>query len=106
MLTPRAYEVLEQMGDADKRGAYEESELICEGNLCYLDISRISRHTVLVLLQYMAISTISEPGSLERYEINETGRAILEAPWLATKLARRLRTGRPFQIVDYRIVDI
>lgn len=93
MLTNRALKVLEEMAEAESRGDYAECEIVCDGAICWLGITRIHRRTIMNLIQHVAISLVSEPGSLERYMITGTGRAILQDPDVGEKVRMNLLKG-------------
>jgi hypothetical protein len=97
MLSRRAIEVLKTMIEAEKAGEYDEAEIVCEGRTCWLGIERLSRKMVDSLVQHVAISHVSEPGSLERYTINGTGRKIAEDPSIADRVVSAILRG---EVID------
>jgi len=72
ILTKRQLEVLRIMRD-------EDEELVYERGIGYVGYSPVAARTVFALLRAMALHAEhgSEPGSFERYTINETGRNLL-----------------------------
>lgn len=46
------------------------------------------------LVVHVAVSHVSEPGSLERYVINSTGRRIAETPSIADSVLKALASGQ------------
>lgn len=96
MLTERQRKVLSTMIAAEEAEAYDEAEIVCDGASCYLGLDRISRRTVEGLLRCVAISMASEPGSLERYVITETGRLIEKDPAVAARVAAAMLSGGAF----------
>lgn len=79
-LTKRQAEILRKMRDAAPGS--DECELVYEGGrAAWLGLSRVASRTVYTFLRMCAISADSlERGggrTVERYHINETGRAIL-----------------------------
>jgi hypothetical protein len=94
-VTKRCLEVLKAMIDAARREEWDEAEIVCEGGTCWLGVERVSRATVQRLLRCLAVSSASEPGSLERYVVSETGRAIAADPALAEKVWRAVVAGVP-----------
>ncbi|MBY3157188.1 hypothetical protein HFO56_33225 [Rhizobium laguerreae] len=93
MLSRRAVKVLRTMIEAENAGEYDEAEIVCEGRTCWLGVERLSRKMINSLVQHVAISHVSEPGSLERYTINGTGRKIAEDPSVADRVLKGLLRG-------------
>jgi hypothetical protein len=93
MLTRRATQILNSMVEAETRDDHENAEIVCEGITCWLGEDRLSRRTVTVLIRHVAVRLASEPGSLERYVINETGRNILKDPTVADDVLASLLVG-------------
>jgi hypothetical protein len=106
-LTPGTYQALREMSDAATRGDYEGAEIVCGGKECWLGDRRVQRRTVIWLLRMMAISDRSEEGAaLERYCINDTGRAILRRPALVGDINRALVAGGAFRIENDQIIAL
>jgi hypothetical protein len=78
---------------AEKAGDPDDAEIVCEGRTCWLGCERLSRKLVDSLVLHVAISHVSEPGSLERYTINGTGRKIVEDPSVADRVLAGLFAG-------------
>lgn len=95
MLSKRSLEVLHLMIEAEDREDYDAAEIVCDGIRCYLDESLVSRSTVKNLVQHVAVSLASEPGSLERYVVSGTGRKIAENPEVADKVVASMLAGIP-----------
>ncbi|MCV9964006.1 hypothetical protein OIU34_19180 [Pararhizobium sp. BT-229] len=96
MLTRRAIEVLNTMIAAEKAGDHDDAEIVCEGRSCWLGIERLTRKLVDSLVLHVAVSEVSEPGSLERYVINGTGRRIADNPEIADAILKALAGGQAF----------
>lgn len=94
MLTKRAIEVLKIMIAAEAAGDHDEAEIVCEGRACWLGTERLTRKLVDSLVVHVAVSHVSEPGALERYVINGTGRRIAEDPTVADSVLKALAAGR------------
>ena len=78
-LTRRQLNVLALMRDREEADpGCDEAELVRECCDAYLDDTRIASRTVDALLRACAISDESSGLPVERYRINETGRAILK----------------------------
>ena len=79
LLTPRAAEILRRLRDATEDT--DDAELVyAEGAGGFLGSEPVARRTVFQLIRLCAVSLdcFSKAGEgLERYSINETGRAIL-----------------------------
>lgn len=93
MLTKRAIEVLKTMIAAEQAGDHDDAEIVCEGRSCWLGTERLTRKLVESLVFHVAVSHASEPGSLERYVINGTGRRIAENPRVADDVLKALAAG-------------
>ena len=76
-LTKRQAEILRAMRDAPEGS--DESELVYGGGgIAWLGLERVATRTMFAFLRMCAISADSfSSGRVERYHINETGRAIL-----------------------------
>jgi hypothetical protein len=96
MLTKRAIEVLKTMIAAEQADDHDEAEIVCEGRSCWLGTERLTRKLVDSLVLHVAVSHVSEPGSLERYVINGTGRRIADSPEIANAILKALAGGAAF----------
>jgi hypothetical protein len=94
MLTRRAIEVLKTMIAAEEAGDHDDAEIVCEGRSCWLGCERLTRRLVDHLVVHVAVSYVSEPGSLERYVINGTGRRIAKNPEIADAILKALAKGQ------------
>lgn len=65
---------------AKARSEDDRGELVRDGACVYLDLDRLSVRTLNGLLRLCAISEDTPGGGIERYHINETGRALLLPP--------------------------
>ena len=108
MSEPAFLSVLRQMRLTDAQRRYEDAELVGEGRSFWLAYRRVSRSTVNQLLRLVAISDCSDAGgaALERYKINEVGRAIVRRPEIIAEIETALRTGGAFTVRDNRIVSL
>lgn len=96
------HEVLEDMHKAEQKKRFEDAEVVCDGLECWVGLRRISRRTVDGLLRLTAIS----PEKFDKssvYVLNDTGRALLKRPDLATELRLALYQGRSFTIENEQI---
>jgi len=75
-LTPRQLEVLAIMAAHPDD---DEGELVYERGAAYLGDTRIAARTVFALLRACVIREDGPNAGIERYRINETGRALLAA---------------------------
>ena len=96
MLSKRAIEVLNTMIAAETAGEHDDAEIVCEGRSCWLGTERLTRKLVDSLVFHVAVSHVSEPGSLERYVINGTGRRIAVDPRIADVILTALAGGTAF----------
>lgn len=105
-LTKALATILREMRDAEDRGDSDAAELVC-GSECWLGDRRVHRGSVDRLLTLTAISDRSDEGAaLERYCINEMGRAILRRPDIIQEYTAALRAGGSYTIRDDRLVMI
>ncbi len=78
MLSTAATNVLSLMQRAEDTAEYSDAEIVCEGRYCYVGLKSISKATVNELLRLVLIRDDSDQnGKVERYTLNEEGRAIL-----------------------------
>lgn len=102
-LTAAMRSILDEMIAADMREDFEDAEIVCEG-VCYLGNRRIHRGSVTRLLTIMAISDCSNSGGMERYRVNEIGRAAVVRPQVIQELRDALVRGGAYSIRENRIV--
>lgn len=93
MLSKKATKTLEAMVEAEAREDHDEAELVREKRTCWLGYERVSGKIVDELLMHVAVRSVSEPGSIERYVVSGTGREILKDPEVADRIVRALRSG-------------
>jgi len=93
MLTKRAVEIIRRMAAAEAREDYENAEIVCDSLTCRLGEDLVSRRTVMALLRHTAISTASEPGSLERYVLSGSGRKMAVDPSVADRVMAAIISG-------------
>lgn len=94
MISAAAKRTLVRMQEAEDDDEYG-GEIVCEGRVCYVGLDRISKATVFELLRYVLISDESEQGKgVERYTINEEGRAMVADPNYRPKILDLL-SGHP-----------
>ena len=89
--------VLIQMKQAEAEDNLDDAEIVCEGRSCYVGLDSISKATVNELLQFVLIRDGSDQGGkMERYSLNEEGRAMVDDPNYVPKiveiLAARVQT--------------
>lgn len=88
MLTKTQLQVLRDLDKADQpdetSDEADESEIVCEGGICYLGYRRIAYKTVVALLDCTALSVSwRDDQGYTVYKINEVGRSITRRPELA-----------------------
>lgn len=105
-LTPGMRRVLELMARAEDEGRHEEAELVCEGIECWVGLARTNRAVVRLLLRSLLVRDVSDTGGIERYAVNDTGRAALRRPAVVDEVAQTLARGVPFTVVDDRVVEM
>lgn len=99
MLTPRAMEVLRMMLQGDE-------EFVAEGIHCWVGDVQVSRATLRQLLRCLALKDVSDQSGIERYVVNDIGKAILERPALAEEVAVKALAGQGFTVIDGSVVDM
>ena len=89
---------MKQAEDADN---LDDAEIVCEGRYCYVGLDSISKATVNELLRLILISDDSDQnGKMERYSLNEEGRAMVNDPNYIPKIVSILdaaHSGQPGQ---------
>lgn len=106
-MTPAARRVLEIMAECSVVDEEYEPEIVVEGRGCWLGMQRIAYRTFEQLLLCVAIKDVSDvKGSVQRYAINDTGKAIYRRPALEDEVRRALRTGGSFTIRDDHLIPM
>lgn len=104
-LRKSAFELLRRMRDEEAAQNWEDAEIVRDGRVAYIGCDRVPRRDLDDLLDVMAVSQRSEPGSMERYAINGTGRGILKRPDLADEVAAAVREGGAFSITEDGFIE-
>lgn len=94
MISKAAMRVLTQMKDAEDTDDFDDAEIVCEGRSCYVGLDSISKATVNELLRLVLISDDSDGKGVERYSLNEEGRAMVADPDYIPKIVPLLAGGR------------
>lgn len=92
MLTRRALDVLSILAEAAPDD--DDDHIAHDGGQVWVGCERLRHSTLAQLLAVCAVSEQDFGGSVRRYAINGTGRAILRRPQLALEVAAALRAGR------------
>lgn len=93
-LSVAARRVLQRMKAAEDADDLDNAEIVCEGRICYVGLDRTTKGVVYELLRYVLIHDDSEQGKgVERYTLNEEGRAILADPNYVPLITRVLSGG-------------
>jgi hypothetical protein len=95
-ISTKALEILRTMVAAEKEGEYEDSEIVVEGRARWLGVDKVPGKVLDELVRLVAVSEVSEPGSLLRYTVNGTGKAIVGDPSVADRVAKALLGGGAF----------
>jgi len=91
MISKAARSILERLKAAENRDELWEAEVVCEGRTCYLGLDRVSKAQIYELLRLVLISDTTDQGEgLERYELNEEGRAMLAQTDYQPKILKHL----------------
>ena len=91
MISQAAMRVLTQMKQAEAEDNLDDAEIVCEGRSCYIGLSSISKATVNELLRLVLIHDDSnQGGGMERYSLNEEGRAMVDDPNYVPKIVKIL----------------
>jgi len=73
--------VLLRLQEAEDADNLDDAEIVCEGRDCYIGLTSISKATVNQLLRLVLIRDDSDwGGGMERYSLNEEGRAMVKDP--------------------------
>lgn len=92
LLSNAAIFVLRRMKAAEDDDNLDDAEIVVEGRTCYIGLRLISKATVNELLRLCLIQDDSDQnGKLERYTINEEGRAILSNPTYKPQILAALK---------------
>ncbi len=87
MISAAAMRVLLRMQEAENADNLDEAEIVCEGRYCYVGLVSISKATVNELLRVVLIHDDSDQGGgMERYSLNEEGRAMVKDPNYTPKI--------------------
>ncbi len=103
MLSKAALRCLGEMIEAETDERYEDAELVCDGNSCWLGIRRVQKKTVNELLSVLALKDSNDGSTVQRYVINGVGRALHADPNLALDVVEALKQGGSFTIVDGKV---
>jgi hypothetical protein len=104
-MTPRALEVLKLMIELEELG--HEPDLVREDRAVWLGGERLANRTLDSLIMHVAVASSSDEGaSVERFEVNSTGRAIARRPELADEVLAAVMGRKPFTIREDRVVYI
>lgn len=95
MISKAAMRILTQMKDAEDVDDFDDAEIVCEGRSCYVGLDSISKATVNELLRLVLIHDDNDQGSkMERYSLNEEGRAMVADPNYVPKIVPILEQRR------------
>ncbi len=87
VISNAARRVLEKLKEAEDADELFDAEIVCEGRVCYVGLDTIAKRTVNELLRLVLISdNATVEKAIERYSLNEEGRAILEDPNYVPKI--------------------
>ena len=90
--------MLTQMKEAENADNLDDAEIVCEGRYCYVGLDSISKATVNELLRLILISDDSDQnGKMERYSLNEEGRAMVNDPNYIPKIVSILAAAHSEQ---------
>ena len=95
MISAGAMRILKRMTEAEAIEEWEDAEIVCDGRTCYVGLDSISKACVYELLRFVLISDESEQGKgVERYSLNEEGRAMVADPNYVPKIVPLLEQSR------------
>ncbi len=87
MISQAALRVLTRMKQAEDADNLDDAEIVCDGRAVYVGLDSISKATVNELLRLVLIRDDSDQGSkVERYSLNEEGRAMVNDPNYVPKI--------------------
>ena len=91
MISKGAMRILERLKAAEDADELDDAEIVCEGRVCYVGLDTVSKAKVYELLRYVLIRDDSEQDKgVERYSLNEEGRAIVADPSYVPKIVTLL----------------
>lgn len=95
MISFAARRILSRLKDAEDADNLEDAEIVCDGRVCYVGLDTVSKAKVFELLRLVLISDDTDTGGgLERYSLNEEGRAIVSDPFYIPKIVKILARRR------------
>jgi hypothetical protein len=94
------------MIEAENDDRFDDAEIVCDGNSCWLGIRRVRIATVHELLRVMALKDSSAGSKVQRYLINGSGRALHAKPELAQEIVAAVIKGLSFTIENGLIKTI
>lgn len=106
MISKAALSCLKRMVQAETRGKWDEAQLVCEGDTISLGQYRVPAPAVKELLQHIAIVKSYEGGLIQRYTINDVGRAIHYNPKLSEDIIAVVRQRGGFTIEDGKVARL
>ena len=93
MISKAAMSILTRLNDAEDRDDLDDAEVVCEGRTCYLGLDAVSKAKVYELLRLVLLRDATDQnGQMERYTLNEEGRAMVKNPDYVPKIVS-LTTG-------------
>ena len=81
MISQAAMRILTRLKAAEDADDLDAAEVVCEGRTCYLDLDTVSKAKVYELLRLVLLRDVTDQnGKIERYTLNEEGRAMVDDP--------------------------
>jgi hypothetical protein len=93
LMTKAALRCVLEMAEAEKREDWGDAEIVRDGFDCWLGSRRVHHRTVTTLLHLCLLHDSSNQNGVERYTLNEDGRAMAKNPDHEPRIVETLRTS-------------
>lgn len=94
LISKAAYRLLTELRNAEAIDDLDAAEVVCEGRFCYVGSRRVAKATVNELLRLVLLRDVGDAGAVvQRYALNEEGRAILQDPNYVPQILRDERVA-------------
>jgi len=106
-MSPKAAAVLANLVAAGESADPDyEDEIVCERRSCWIGTQRVSPAALDELLRLVALRDVSEGAAVQRYRINDVGKALHRNPAIEADILRAISTGGSFTIQNDQVVPI
>jgi len=106
-MTPKAYTVLGVLIAAGNASDPDyEDEIVRERRSCWIGSQQVSPVVLDELLRLVALRDVADGGKVERYRINDVGRALHRNPGIEADILRCIASGGSFTVQNDEVVEI